>query len=489
MRTAILILYFAALGSLALFGVHRWFLVFLYLRHRPGPEPPEIPTDKLPQLTVQLPIYNELYVAERLILAVAAFDWPHDRLEIQVLDDSTDETTARIAKLVERLRGTGLRILHLRRESRDGFKAGALAAGLRVARGDWIAVFDADFVPPPDLVRRLAAHLADPRVGMVQARWGHLNADHSALTQAQALFLDGHFVVEQTARCRSGRFFNFNGTAGIWRRTCIEDAGGWQADTLTEDLDISYRAQLAGWKFVFLPRIVAPAELPVEIGAFKAQQHRWAKGSIQTARKLLPSILSSHLPLGVKIEAAAHLLANLGYLLMVLVATLVVPAVWIRRETSAWELVALDLPLFALSTLSVVAFYLLARHEAEGHARASLRWIPVLMAVGIGLSLSNARAVVEALVGHRSGFQRTPKLALGSGEPLSERRYRTPLRRETWVELVLAVHFCAGVILAGRHQLWGAIPFLAMFAAGYAYTGLTALAQRRSARFVVAAGL
>jgi len=479
-RTAILAAYFGCLVALSAYGVHRWVLVALYLRHRR--RAPRAPGRfaTLPALTVQLPLYNEMYVAERAIEAVCALDWPRDRLEIQVLDDSTDETTAVVAGTVRRMRAAGHDVVHLRRTDRDGFKAGALAAGLARAKGELVAVFDADFVPRPDFATRLVHHFTDPDVGMVQARWGHLNPDHSPLTEVQSMLLDGHFVIEHTARNRSGRFFNFNGTAGIWRRRTIEDAGGWEHDTLTEDLDLSYRAQLRGWKFVYVPEHVAPAELPVEIGAFKSQQHRWAKGSIQTARKLLPRLLRSPLPLHVKLEAVFHLTANAGYVLMLGLAALVVPAVFLRVRTAPWTLLAVDLPLFAASTLSVVAFYLVARREAGGRVRDTLRSIPFLMAVGIGLSVNNGRAVLEALAGRRSEFHRTPKYALGRGETPAGRRYRGHTGADTWIELAAGAYFAAAVAAAVATGLWGAVPFLLLFVAGYTYTSWTALAERRS---------
>jgi cellulose synthase/poly-beta-1,6-N-acetylglucosamine synthase-like glycosyltransferase len=477
LRWGVLLLYLACLVALTLFGLHRWYLVCLYLRHRRDAPRPRSHYQRLPTMTVQLPLFNEMYVAERLIDAVCALDYPRDRLQIQVLDDSTDETHELVARIVERRRQQGFDIAHLRRVERSGFKAGALAEGLRSARGEFVAIFDADFVPPPEFARRLVHYFTDPRVGMVQARWGHLNAEHSVLTRIQSMFLDGHFVIEQAARNRAGCFFNFNGTAGIWRRACIEDAGGWQHDTLTEDLDLSYRAQVRGWKFVFLKDEVSPAELPVEMGAFKSQQHRWAKGSIQTARKLLPGILASDLPLRVKLESTLHLTANVGYLMMVLLALLLVPALWMRIGVAPWMVALLDLPLFTLSSLSMIAFYLVAQHEARGKWRGMLRWIPFLMALGIGLSINNARAVLEALRGQPSEFERTPKYNLARGEPLSTRRYRSRLNRDTWLELALALHFVVALAVTAALGWWAALPFLLLFAAGYAYTALLTLAQ------------
>ena len=477
MRWLILSLYFGCLLVLSAYGAHRWYLLWLYRRHRRDGATPLRRFDQLPRLTVQLPLYNEMYVAERLIDAVCALDYPLDRLDIQVLDDSTDETREIVARKTAACAARGFDIVHLHRTDRSGFKAGALGAGLRVAKGDLIAIFDADFVPQPGFARELVHHFSDERVGMVQARWGHLNTDYSPLTRVQSLLLDGHFMIEHTARNRSGKFFNFNGTAGIWRRACIEDAGGWQHDTLTEDLDLSYRAQLAGWRFVFLPDHVAPAELPLEMGAFKSQQHRWAKGSIQTARKVLPRIYRSALPWPVKLEATVHLTANIGYVLMVLLALLVVPAIWLRVDIAPWMVALVDLPIFTLSSLSVAAFYWAARREAVGSRRAILRWVPALMAVGIGLSINNARAVLEALAGKESSFRRTPKYNLGSGEPIARRRYRITINSDTWIELALAVYFAVATGAVMSAGMWGAVPFLLLFEFGYAYTSISTFVQ------------
>ncbi|MDH3786877.1 MAG: glycosyltransferase [Acidobacteriota bacterium] len=463
---------------LSTYGAHRWYLVWLYRRHRRPSLPPAADDVTLPSLTVQLPLFNEMYVAERLIDAVCRLDYPRHLLQIQVLDDSTDETTRLVEEVVERKRRLGFDIQLLHRDDRSGFKAGALAAGLASARGEMIAIFDADFAPEPGFARALVPYFEDAEIGMVQARWGHINAHHSALTRIQSMFLDGHFVIEHTARNRSGRFFNFNGTAGVWRRACIDDAGGWQHDTLTEDLDLSYRAQLRGWKFVYVPEHVAPAELPVEMTAFKTQQHRWAKGSIQTAKKLLPEILRSRLPFRIKLEATVHLTANIGYLLMVLLAVLIVPAVWYRSEISHWWVAAVDLPLFTLSTLSVAAFYGTAQSMAlGGRWRGTLRWLPALMALGIGLSINNCRAVIEALVGHKTPFRRTPKYNLQSRQALSSRRYRGSVNLDTVIESLFSIYFGGAVLKAMQDGLWGAVPFLLLFALGYGYTSILTLVQ------------
>ena len=477
LRWPVLALYFSALIVLSGYGIHRWYLLWLYSRLKHNRiEPGPLPADP-PVLTVQLPIFNEMYVAERLVEAVTAIDYPRDRLEIQVLDDSTDETVAIAARAVARARTRGFRIVHLHRSDRSGFKAGALEAGLERSEGELVAVFDADFLPEPDFAHRLVPYFNDPGVGMVQARWGHLNRMFSALTRVQAMFLDGHFVIEHTARNRSGRFFNFNGTAGIWRRRCIADAGGWQHDTLTEDLDLSYRAQMKGWRFVYVPEYAVPAELPVEMTAFKSQQHRWAKGSIQTARKLLPSILRSSLPFPVKLEATFHLTANVGYLLVLVLVALVVPSIWLRSGISPWLLILVDLPLFLLSTVSIGLFYVRAHREALGSCKGVVRWVPFLMAVGIGLSINNARAVLEALRGQVSEFRRTPKYNLAGGESAASRRYRIRINRDTWIELGLAGYFIIAIGGALVAKLWAAVPFLLLFGTGYAYTAGSTLIQ------------
>jgi cellulose synthase/poly-beta-1,6-N-acetylglucosamine synthase-like glycosyltransferase len=476
-RYAVLAVYFGSLLGMSIFGLHRWSLVWHYWRGRRRVPLPRRAYATLPRLTVQLPMYNELYVAERLIDAVTSLDYPRDRLEIQVLDDSTDETSAVCARVVADKRAEGFDIVHLHRALRDGYKAGALAQGLRVAKGELIAIFDADFVPPRDFARRIVPYFTDPAIGMVQSRWGHLNARHSALTRVQSMFLDGHFVIEQTARNRSGRFFNFNGTAGIWRKRSIEDAGGWQHDTLTEDLDLSYRAQMRGWRFVFLNEHVTPAELPLEMGAFKSQQHRWAKGSIQTARKLLPGLLASDLPWKVKLESICHLTANVGYLLMVVLALTSVPSIWFRQDVVPWMFALVDLPIFTLSTVSVVAFYVVAHREATGSWLGSARWVPFMMAIGIGLSINNARAVTEAILGRTSEFKRTPKYNLNAGENFAARRYRVAVNPDTWFEFVLALHFGVAILATAWAGFWGAVPFLLLFGVGYGYTSLAALVQ------------
>jgi cellulose synthase/poly-beta-1,6-N-acetylglucosamine synthase-like glycosyltransferase len=415
-------------------------------------------------------------------------------LEIQVLDDSTDETREIAAAAVAHQRAKGVDIHHLHRSDRTGFKAGALEAGLATARGEFIAIFDADFVPPSDILRRTVDHFTDSRVGMLQVRWGHLNADHSLLTRIQALMLDGHFVVEHTARHRSGRFFNFNGTAGLWRRRCIEEAGGWQHDTLTEDLDLSYRAQLAGWRFVYMPTLEAPAELPVEMNAFKSQQHRWTKGSVQTGLKMLPRLLRTPLPGRVKAEAIFHLTDNVSYLLMLMLSVLIAPALLIRHQHGLNWFYLVDLPLFLSATMSVSAFYVAAARELA--PKSPRHWIrralllPALMALGIGLCVNNARAVIEALLRRQSPFIRTPKHRVADGEGSRSGWISLSYRAESTllplIEITLGIWFIVVVSFAFHWGQWLALPFLLLFAFGFLLVGLMSAGQRFALRLTAA---
>ncbi|HKB07455.1 MAG TPA: cellulose synthase family protein, partial [Candidatus Polarisedimenticolia bacterium] len=474
----IVALYLAILTILALYGGHRAYLLYLYRRHR-GERHRVYRLDSLPPVTVQLPIYNERYVVERLIRAVCALDYPRDRLEIQVLDDSDDGTSRIAARMIAEMRGRGHDIRHLRRGFRSGYKAGALAHGLRQARGEMIAIFDADFVPEPGYLLDLIHAFGNPRVGMVQARWGHMNRDYSRLTRIQAILLDGHFVIEHAARHLSGRFFNFNGTAGIWRRACIESAGGWQADTLTEDLDLSYRAQLMGWQFEFAPDVVVPAELPADIDAVRAQQRRWARGSIETARKILPRLLRARLPLGAKVEALFHLTANASYPLLVALSLLIVPATIVRQKAGLTTLALLDLPLVLLSTLSISAFYLAGQREIGRSGRSAARLLPGLMTFGIGLAVSNARGVLLAFSRRSGEFVRTPKHDLrGTRGGWRLKDYRAP--RSLCVnalEVLLGVYFTGAALYAALAGMAASLPVLVLFQMGFFYRSAL---QRRS---------
>src|SRR5439155_18520460 len=368
--------YFIVLVVLAMYGLHRYWLVYDYFQYSKNVPPPPPPVTSWPRVTVQLPIFNERYVIERLVEAVSRFDYPRELLDIQVLDDSTDETQEVARNCVERYAAAGLPIVYVHRANREGFKAGALENGLVSAQGEFIAIFDADFVPEPDFLQRTIHHFTDPRIGMVQARWEHLNRDYSFLTQTQAVFLDGHFILESFTRFLSGRFFNFNGTAGILRRRTIEDAGGWQHDTLTEDLDLSYRAQIRGWKFVFLADVTVPAELPVEMSSFKAQQCRWAKGAMQTCKKVLRPVLRGNFAPREKLETWYHLTGNVSYPLMVLFSLVLFPALLIRYNQGWFELMTVDLPLIILSFSSVTSFYIMSQRVLHKDWRRRIAYLP-----------------------------------------------------------------------------------------------------------------
>jgi cellulose synthase/poly-beta-1,6-N-acetylglucosamine synthase-like glycosyltransferase len=474
--------YFLVLLILSVYGSHRYVMAYLYYKYKGNRPAPQSKFDRLPRVTIQLPIFNEMYVVERLIDAVARIEYPRDLLEVQVLDDSTDETQGIARARVDRLRREGLDISYIHRDNRQGYKAGALQHGLRVARGELVAVFDADFVPAPDFLLRSVHHFTDARVGMVQVRWDHLNRDYSHLTQAQAIFLDGHFVIEHTARNRSGRFFNFNGTAGVWRRATIEDAGGWQHDTLTEDLDLSYRAQLRGWQFVYLQDVVSPAEVPVEMNAFKTQQHRWAKGSIQTARKLLPRILKSDLPRWVKVETFFHLTANLTYPLMILLTVLMPVSMVIRFKHGWYEVLMLDLPFFWTATMSVVMFYVASQREIGMPLWQRIKYLPFIMALGIGMCVNQSKAVIEALVGYETGFARTPKTGMkGRDRSWLKLRYRTLVTAQPLLELALGAYLTSAIWFALDKGVYFSLPFLLLFQWGFFYVGLVSLLQGRLA--------
>jgi cellulose synthase/poly-beta-1,6-N-acetylglucosamine synthase-like glycosyltransferase len=481
-ETLILVLYFFVLSILAIYGWHRYYLVHLYMKNRdkaPDRAVPPPPLAVLPRVTIQLPIYNEMYVADRLIDAVCEMDYPRDLLEIQVLDDSTDETTDIAELAVRRHAARGFDIVYLHRVDRTGYKAGALEAGLAVAKSNFIAIFDADFIPPKDFLLQTLPHFTEPSIGMVQARWGHINQDYSLLTKIQAILLDAHFVLEHGGRNRAGCFFNFNGTAGVWRREAIDSAGGWQHDTLTEDLDLSYRAQLAGWTFKFLPHVVSPAEVPVEMNSFKSQQHRWAKGSIQTCMKLLPRILRSKQPLKVKIEAFYHLTANFNYLLMCLLSILMFPAMWVRYNMGWTEMLLIDIPMFMLATWSFFRFYMVAQRELYPDWRTRLKYLPFLMSVGIGLSVNNTRAVLEALFRKQSEFARTPKYGIErESDEWAGKKYHQTVGIQSLIELGLGLYFTGTVFYALINQIYGTVPFLMLFQVGFLYTGLLSILQQ-----------
>jgi cellulose synthase/poly-beta-1,6-N-acetylglucosamine synthase-like glycosyltransferase len=415
---------------------------------------------------------------DRLLNAVAELDYPRDRLQIQVLDDSTDDTRDTTRTKVDALRAAGLDAVWLHRTDRTGYKAGALENGLQSATGEFVLILDADFVVGPDFLLKTIHHFTDSGVGMVQARWGHTNRHYSLLTRIQALFIDAHFVLEQVARSRSGRFFNFNGTSGIWRRSCIESAGGWQHDTLTEDLDLSYRAQLKGWRFVYENDVVTPAELPVEMNGFKSQQHRWAKGSVQTCLKLLPALWRSDFPLHIKLEGLAHFTSYFICLLLVFFCLLIQPAIAPVSFTSWWKLLLVDVPLFRLTSIPFLIYYLAAQREVNprGWLR-DLVLVPFMIAMGAGVSLNNARAVLEALLGIQSGFVRTPKYGIeAKGQSWRRGRYLPIKSLLTGVEFAFAAYFAWLTFHAFATHCFGCIPFLSLFTLGFAYVAITSVA-------------
>ena len=479
---ALLIPYFVVLILLAGYGVHRYILVYLYYKHRRNrtTEPPAYFED-LPRLTVQLPIFNEQYVVERLLENICQLKYPKEKLDIQVLDDSTDETVEVATRLVERLAAQGHPITYHHRTNREGFKAGALAEGLKTATGEFVAIFDADFTPPEDFLLRTIHHFTDPGIGMVQTRWTHINRGYSLLTNVEAILLDGHFVLEHSGRARAGVFFNFNGTAGLWRRIAIEEGGGWQHDTLTEDTDLSYRVQLKGWKFIYRQDIECPAELPVEMTAFKTQQARWAKGLVQTGKKILPRVLKSDAPLHTKIEAWYHLTANISYPLMIILSTLMMPAMIIRFDQGWFQMLYIDLPLFMASTFSVSSFYLVSQRELFPRSwLRTLLYLPVLMALGIGLTITNTKAVLEALAGKQSAFARTPKYRVESkGDMVRATKYRKRLGWIPWAELLIGTYFAYTAVYAMHNDNYLTVPFLLLFVFGYWCTGLMSLLQGR----------
>lgn len=465
--------------TLAIYGANALLMTLLYLRRRrqTPPVPPE--PAQWPLVTVQAPIFNELHVVERLIQALAALDYPPDRLQIQLLDDSTDETTAVAAACIERQRGQGPAIELLHRQQRPGFKAGALAAAMPQVRGEVIAIFDADFVPAPDFLRRTVPYLlADPAIGFLQTRWSHLNAGYSLLTRMQALALDGHFVVEQTARQRSGWLFGFNGTAGLWRRTCIDDAGGWQSDTLCEDLDLSYRAQLRGWRGIYLPDVDAPAEIPPQLAALKRQQGRWATGSIQAFRKLALPVVRSPRPLSHKIEGLIHLGAYFCHPLMVLLLLLTLPLLWFG-DTAAnplrWLLAYLGLASVGPPLLYTVSQWELQRGQGWLRRLAAL---PLLVLMGTGLAVSNTAAVAAGLSNRPVAFRRTPKFHVQDRRDLwRNKRYALPL---SW--LVLGEAFLTGyALLTVAVALWRghyyAAPFLLLYVGGFGMMVVVGIVQ------------
>ncbi|MCW5848760.1 MAG: glycosyltransferase family 2 protein [Anaerolineae bacterium] len=458
------LLYLVSCGLIAIYGFHSLTLTVMYYwqNRRHATAFPSSEAD-WPTVTIQLPIYNEQYVVERLLAACVALDYPRDKLQIQVLDDSTDSTREIARRAVEAWRAEGVDIEHVTRLSRVGYKAGALQHGLATAWGEFLAVFDADFLPPRDFLKRTLPGFTDPKVGCVQARWGHVNPNYSWLTRAQAAAIDIHFGVEQEVRSRYGLLMNFNGAAGLWRRQCIDEAGGWQAETLTEDLDLSYRAQLAGWRFHFLNDLRVPSEIPVQLNAYKRQQFRWAKGSIQTARKLLGTLWQSPLPWYKKLFGTFHLTGYVVHPLMLIVLATMVPVN------------SRPLPLHLPPWIVIAAFgpwllYWASRAAVNEPASYKLALLVTLILVGTGMALNSTKAILEALVGIKSGFERTPKFNIQqTGENWGQNQYALPREPLLWFEIAAMLYAIWMVALSVQRELWGLTPWLVIYAMGYGY--------------------
>lgn len=484
----VLVCHYFLVALLCIYGAHRIHHALIAQRHnKVRASQPDFDEKLAPKVTIQAPVFNERFVIERLIDALAAMDYPKDRLQIQIVDDSTDDSIDIAASRIAYHRERGIDIEHVRRESRGGFKAGALDAALETATGEYVAIFDADFVPGPEFLKETIPHFSDPKIGMVQTRWHHLNIGSNILTRVQAIMLDAHFGVEQIARYKTGAFFNFNGTAGIWRRETISDAGGWRADTLTEDLDLSYRAQLKGWKFVYARDVGCPSELPVDMCAFKTQQHRWAKGAIEVMKKTLMTVWRSPLPRRTKIETTFHLTGNVTYLLMLIDSLFfLLPSVHIRESADLNFLAWLDIPLFFLASLSHAWFFLSSQKLLYGRVTDKLTMLPILLATSIGLGVNNGRAVLEALVGHVTGFVRTPKtgdladqVAPTSAKPKAGYKALSAKWADR-LEVFLAAAYLGYLVWAILRGYYIIVPFMALFAFGFMFTGLLSMKSRNT---------
>jgi cellulose synthase/poly-beta-1,6-N-acetylglucosamine synthase-like glycosyltransferase len=477
---AMLLPYFGILVVLSVYGVHRYETIRRYRKYRKNlPRTAPRKLERLPRVTIQLPLYNERFVVDRLLEGVSKINYPRDLLQVQVLDDSTDETHPYTERLCNEYAAAGLPIEYRHRKNRRGYKAGALQEGLETATGELIAIFDADFVPPSEFLTRTVHFFSDPEVGVVQTRWSYLNKEFNILTQVEAMLLDGHFVLEHGARCGSGLFFNFNGTAGVLRRKMIDEAGGWQHETLTEDSDLSYRAQLKGWRFVYVPALDCPSELPVETYGFQVQQARWAKGLTQVALKLLPRIFKADLPLRVKIEAFMHLTPNISYPLMLAVSMLMLPVMIVRFYMGVFQMVLIDLPLIIASFWSISAFYLYAQRELYPKSWwKSIAFLPMLMGAGVALTVSNSKGVIEALCGIQTAFARTAKYAIGTQKvKINSAAYRRRTGLLPWIELAVGTYFVFMIEFAIDTYNFFALPFLLLFVCGYYWAGFSTLYQ------------
>lgn len=485
MEQVLLIAYIVCLSILFMYGAHGFVMVYHYHKHR-HEKNPDLPLTETPMVTIQLPLYNEMYVVRRLIEASCNIDYPKDKLEIQVLDDSTDETVDLVASIVREKQEQGYLIHHVRRPNRQGFKAGALKEGLKTAKGEFVAVFDADFIPKPEFLKKTIPYFyADKNIGMVQTRWEHLNGEYSLITRTQAMALDGHFVIEQNIRNRAGFFIQFNGTGGVWRKSCIIDAGNWQADTLTEDLDLSYRAQLRGWKFKFLRDVTSPAELPAEINALKSQQFRWTKGAIETARKLLPTVWKANIPFRIKFHSTFHLTSNIVFPFIVIASILNVPLTYIKH--AGMHDVYFDfMSIFVFAFVGSFLFYFYAQKDVYADWRRRIFLFPLFMAGSMGLAVNNSKAVIEGLFKRKSEFVRTPKYGIeGKKQSWQDKKY-VPVKF-SWtviVELALAVYCFFGVVSSLYYLEIAAVPFQLLFTMGYGFVAYLSVQQALEARRV-----
>jgi len=477
MEDSLLIVYFLSLTILFGFGIHGLVMLYYYRKTQHIKLPQKTIEGEYPVVTIQLPMYNEMYVIERLIKAVCNIEYPKDKLHIQVLDDSTDETTIIASNLVNEYKQKGFDIEYIHRTNRQGYKAGALKEGLEKAKGEYVAIFDADFVPNRDFLLKTIPYFADKDVGMVQTRWEHLNEEYSFITRAAALALDGHFVIEQQVRNKAGFFINFNGTAGVWRKETIYDAGNWHADTLTEDLDLSYRAQLNGWKFVFLNDVTSPAELPADINALKTQQFRWTKGAVETAKKILPLVFKSKLPLKIKLESFVHLTSNIVFPFIIIVAMLNIPLVIIKNTVGEYDNYYTLMSVFVLASISTFLFYMFAQRAIHLDWRKRLLLFPVFLAGSMGFAVNNSKAVFEALINKKTGFARTPKYKIeGEKDKWTNKKYvQKKLNWTVVVELLLALYYVAGIAISVYYLEIAAIPFQLLFLLGFGTVGYMSL--------------
>jgi len=466
----ILTAYLTVLSILFFYGMHGFFLVYLYNKFKDVKYEPKGKFEELPKVCIQLPTYNEAFVVDRLIDTVCKMNYPKDKMEIQVLDDSTDETQDVLKKIVAEKKKEGFNIIYHHRNNRFGYKAGALKVGLEMTDAEYVAIFDADFIPNPEFLNRTIHYFTDPKVGMVQTRWEHLNDEYSLLTRAQALALDGHFVIEQQVRNKAGFFINFNGTAGIWRKACIIDAGNWHPDTLTEDLDLSYRAQLKGWKFIFINDFTSPSELPIEINALKNQQFRWTKGAIETAKKILPLVWKSNISLKLKLYSTFHLTMNIVFPLIVTAGLLAVPLVYVKNTGNYDEYFAF-MSIFTLAFISSFLMYMYSQKDVYPDWKRRIYLFPVFMAGSMGFALNNTRAVIEGLLNKKSEFVRTPKFRIETDadnpHPKKKKYAVTKISPMIILELLLAIWALFGIALAAYYTEIAAIPFLSMYFLGY----------------------